>query len=219
MRSARADSSLFPMGLTGPDDSFERKLQHNGCGCVAGVDEAGRGPLAGPVVAAAVVLNLDLLPQGLDDSKKLTENQRAALFEIILQSAQSVSIASINAETIDRINILAATMLAMRNAVHGLSIKADHVLIDGNRAPDGLPCPATTIVKGDQRSVSISAASIIAKVTRDRMMASAGFANPLFGFEKHKGYGSAVKHTGALSRYGGIVRLHRFSFAPLKYQT
>jgi ribonuclease HII len=216
MARAPADSSLFPLGPTGPDDAFERKLQRKGFSSISGVDEAGRGPLAGPVVAAAVVLDLANIPAGLNDSKKLTEKQRTILFDVILSSARAVSVASVNAETIDQINILAATMLAMRNAVRGLSIEADHVLIDGNRIPDQMPCPATALVKGDQRSVSIAAASIIAKVTRDRMMMNAGLTHPLYGFESHKGYGSAAKHTAAISQHGGVVRLHRFSFAPLK---
>lgn len=216
MLRTRADSSLFPFGPVGPDDAHEQILLLKGCKIIAGVDEAGRGPLAGPVVAAAVVLDLDSVPQGLDDSKKLTEKQRVALFDIILSSAQAVSIASVNAETIDQINILAATMLAMRNAVRGLSLKAEHVLIDGNRIPNFLSCPATALVKGDQRSVSIAAASIIAKVTRDRMMVNASDVHPCYGFKSHKGYGSATNHTDAITLHGGIARLHRFSFAPLK---
>jgi ribonuclease HII len=211
-----ADSSLFDFGPIGPDDIHERGLIRSGCGIIAGVDEAGRGPLAGPVVAAAVVLDLDNIPQGLNDSKKLTEKQRNALFDVILQSARSVSIASVSAEAIDRINILQAAMLAMHNAVRGLSLNADHVLIDGNRIPDHLPCPATALVKGDQRSASIAAASIIAKVTRDRMMVNAGLIHAGYDFESHKGYGSAVRHTEAILKFGGIARLHRFSFAPLK---
>ena len=216
MRSARADSSLFPLEATGPDDSHERTLMRKGRIIVAGVDEAGRGPLAGPVVAAAVVLDLANVPKGLNDSKKVTEKQREALFELILASARVVSIASVCAETIDHINILEATMLAMRNAICGLALSPDEVLIDGNRTPNQLPCPATTLVKGDQRSVSIAAASIIAKVTRDRMMVNAGLVHPVYRFASHKGYGSAVKHTDAIEVHGGVPRLHRFSFAPLK---
>ena len=212
----RADSSLSVSGLFLPDDRHERILAVRGCTIIAGIDEAGRGPLAGPVVAAAVVLDLANIPIGLNDSKKLTEKQREALFEFILNSAQAVSIASVSAETIDHINILQATMLAMRNAVCGLSLVADHVLIDGNRIPDHLPCPATALVKGDQRSVSIAAASIIAKVTRDRMMVNAGLVHQHYGFESHKGYGSATRHTDAIIAHGGVARLHRFSFAPLK---
>jgi ribonuclease HII len=216
MPRTRADSSLFNFGSINPDDAHERTLLQRGCNIIAGVDEAGRGPLAGPVVAAAVVLDLDNIPAGLNDSKKLTEKQREALFDVILNSARAVSIASVNAETIDRINILQAAMLAMRNAVCGLCLAADHVLIDGNRVPDHLPCPATALVKGDQRSVSISAASIIAKVTRDRMMANAGKVHSHYGFESHKGYGSSLRHTDAIVQFGGVARLHRFSFAPLK---
>jgi ribonuclease HII len=218
MPRTRADSSLFPFGPMGPDDAHERALTGKGCTIIAGVDEAGRGPLAGPVVAAAVVLDLDAIPSGLNDSKKLSEKQREALFDVILNTARAVSIASVNAEMIDRINILAATMLAMHNAVVGLSLNPDHVLIDGNRLPDHLPCPATALVKGDQRSVSIAAASIIAKVTRDRMMVNAGWLHPAYGFESHKGYGSAVKHCDAITAHGGVRRLHRFTFAPLKHR-
>ena len=216
MPRTRADSLLFNFGLISPDDANERELLRNGCGIIAGVDEAGRGPLAGPVVAAAVVLDLANIPAGLNDSKKLSEKQREVLFDVILKSARAVSIASVNAETIDQINILQATMLAMRNAVHGLCLTADHVLIDGNRIPNHLPCPATALVKGDQHSVSIAAASIVAKVTRDRLMVNAGLVYPQFGFESHKGYGSAMKHTDAILQFGGVARLHRFSFAPLK---
>lgn len=220
MLCTRADSLLFPSGHSGPDAAHEQALLRDGCTVIAGVDEAGRGPLAGPVVAAAVVLDpADFSSEslyGLNDSKKLTEKQRETQFSLILSSARAVSIASISAETIDRINILEATLLAMRKAVSSLSLRADHVLIDGNRIPDGLPCPATALVKGDQRSVSIAAASIIAKVTRDRLMVNAGLAHPVYGFESHKGYGSAAKHNHAIEHYGGIVRLHRFSFAPLK---
>ncbi len=216
MPRTRADSSLFPLGPVGPDDAFERKLIVKGFMCIAGVDEAGRGPLAGPVVAAAVVLDLANVPDGLNDSKKLTENQRKTLFEAILHSARSVSISSVNAETIDQLNILQATMMAMRNAICTLSVSADHVLIDGNRVPDRLSCPATALVKGDERSVSIAAASIVAKVTRDQMMVNAGLVHPNYGFEKHKGYGSALRHTDAIFEFGGVPRLHRFTFAPLK---
>jgi ribonuclease HII len=219
MPRTRADSSLFPFAVSGPDDAHERALIDRGCTIIAGVDEAGRGPLAGPVVAAAIVLDLNNIPQGLDDSKKLTEKQRNALFDVILRSAHAVSIASINAEKIDQVNILQATMLAMRHAIRGLSLSADHVLIDGNRIPDHLPCSAMALIKGDQRSVSIAAASIIAKVTRDRMMVNAGLVHPAYGLERHKGYGSAVKHSAAIAGFGGITRLHRFSFEPLKNKT
>jgi ribonuclease HII len=216
MPNTRADSSLLSYAVTGPDDGHEQALISQGLHIVAGVDEAGRGPLAGPVVAAAVVLNLANVPAGLNDSKKLTEKQREALFDLILQSAIAVSISAVNAELIDQINILQATMLAMRNAICGLAHGADHVLIDGNRIPERLPCPSTAIVKGDQRCLSIAAASIIAKVTRDRLMINAGLVHIDYGFGNHKGYGSAVKHTNAIANYGGIQRLHRFSFAPLK---
>lgn len=216
-RNARADSPLlFAVAPSLPDFSREAGLRADGCGAVAGVDEAGRGPLAGPVIAAAVILDPARIPEGLQDSKRLTPAARERLFRSILDTAKAVSVASINAERIDEANILAATMEAMRAALLGLAVSADHALIDGNRLPVGLPCPATTIVGGDGLSVSIAAASIIAKVTRDAMMARAGAVHPAYGFENHKGYGGAAAHRDALARLGGVARLHRFTFAPLK---
>jgi ribonuclease HII len=200
-----------------PDASFELAAQARGFRLIAGVDEAGRGPLAGPVVSAAVILDLADLPLGLNDSKQLNARQREAAFDEILAKALAVSVASIAAPRIDDINILAATMEAMATALQRLSIKPDYALIDGNRLPDALACPAKAIVKGDARSVSIAAASIIAKVIRDRMMVAAGTAFPLYGFESHKGYGSAQTHQKAIMSHGGVLRLHRFSFAPLKH--
>jgi ribonuclease HII len=183
---------------------------------VAGVDEAGRGPLAGPVVVAAVILDPQCLPPGLNDSKVLTAGAREALHDMILASALAVSVASMNAETVDRMNILAATLHAMRQALVSLAVAPGHALIDGNRLPAGLRCPATAVVKGDARSLSIAAASIIAKVTRDRMMCRAGEVHAQYGFERHKGYGGAEQHRSAIAAFGGVDRLHRFSFAPLK---
>ena len=216
MRPAPANSSLFYQKPTGPDDAHECALLKLGFQTIAGVDEAGRGPLAGPVVAAAVVLDLNNIPPGLNDSKKLTARQRQRLFGLILNSAHAVSIASVAAETIDEINILQATMMAMQKAICGLALTPDHVLIDGNRVPEQLLCGAMALIKGDQLSVSIAAASIVAKVTRDQMMTNAAQMYDEYGFDSNKGYGSAVRHTDAIEARGGIARLHRFSFSPLK---
>ena len=194
----------------GPDASFEKRFSPQ---IVCGVDEAGRGPLAGSVVAAAVILDLDHIPDGLNDSKKLTERKRNILFEQILENAQ-VSIASVSAATIDEINIREASLQAMTLAVRGLETIPGHALVDGNAIPKNLPCQATDLVKGDSRSVSIAAASIIAKVTRDRMILKAAELYPQYGFASHKGYGTKV-HMQALEEYGPCP-LHRMTFAPVK---
>ena len=198
------------MGGFRPDFTIERDALRQGARLVCGIDEAGRGPWAGPVVAAAVVLNPDDIPVGLDDSKKLTEAQREALFEPILRRAR-VGIGIAEAERIDRDNILQATLWAMARALDGIG-GADLALIDGNHAP-ALPCRAETIVKGDSRSLSIAAASIVAKVTRDRIMVGHDATYPLYGFARHKGYGTAF-HKDALLRHGPTP-LHRRSFAPI----
>lgn len=215
MPSTRADSSLFPQPAL-PDFSRERALHAAGCLHVAGVDEAGRGPLAGPVVVATVILDPARIPAGLDDSKALSEKHRQQLFPQILETALAVSIVSASAEQIDADNILAATLKAMTRALEVLSIAPCHALIDGNRLPPASPCPATAVIGGDGLSVSIAAASIVAKVTRDAMMAQADAAHPAYGFASHKGYGGARTHRDALSALGGVPRLHRFTFAPLK---
>ena len=177
-----------------------------------GVDEAGRGPLAGNVVAGAVVLKEGLKLEGLTDSKKLSEKKREALYDMITQNCQwAVGIASI--EEIDQINILQATMLAMKRAVENLNIQYDKVLVDGNRCPDIKNC--TAIIKGDLTERVISAASIIAKVTRDREMIELDKKYPNYGFAKHKGYGTKL-HLEALKNYGVIKGLHRESFAPVQ---
>jgi ribonuclease HII len=182
-------------------------------GLVAGVDEAGRGPLAGPVVAAAVILN-DLYPiQGLDDSKKLTARKREKLFDEIMAKALCVSVAEASVEEIDRLNILQATMLAMQRAVLGLRLPPVRVLVDGNRVPV-LPMLAEAIVGGDALVQSISAASILAKVTRDRWCERVDQDFPDFGFAKHKGYGTA-QHITALQLHGATP-LHRRSFSPVR---
>jgi len=191
-----------------PDFTLERSIT----GPVAGVDEVGRGPLAGPVYAAAVILDGKRLPAGLDDSKKMSEARREKAFDAIMASALAVGIGVASVAEIDRINILAATMLAMRRAVDGLSIRPVHALVDGNRVP-ALPCPADAIVKGDGKVLSIAAASIIAKVTRDRVMCDLDLAFPGYGWARNKGYGT-VDHMEALARLGPSVH-HRTSFAPI----
>lgn len=181
-------------------------------GLVAGVDEAGRGPLAGPVVAAAVILD-DLKPiAGLADSKTLSPKRREALFDEIRAKALCCSIAESNVEEIDRLNILQATLLAMRRAVQGLRLKPTLALVDGNRLPQ-LDMPAEAIVKGDARVAAISAASILAKVTRDRWCAELHSQYPQYGFAGHKGYGTA-EHLAALDQHGACPQ-HRRSFAPV----
>lgn len=179
---------------------------------VAGIDEAGRGPWAGPVVAAAVVLRDGEIPQGLADSKTLGASRREQLFEEIMARAD-VGVGIADVARIDRDNILAATFWAMRAAVLELPMVPSAALVDGNRRPD-LPCPAETLVKGDGLSVSIAAASIIAKVTRDRIMTDLGARHPGYGFERHKGYGTA-EHRAALAKLG-VTAHHRRSFKPVR---
>jgi ribonuclease HII len=197
-----------------PTDRYERRARRRGARLVAGVDEAGRGPLAGPVVTAAVVFQRGF-PDGLDDSKRLTLNQREALFELILARG-TVSIAIASRARIDRMNILRASLWAMSRAVAGLSCRADHVLVDGNMLPPGLACTAEALIGGDGLSVSIAAASIVAKVTRDRLMANVGRAHPEYGFERHMGY-STPEHFLALREHGPCA-YHRQSFAPVREQ-
>jgi ribonuclease HII len=198
------------MGGNGPDFSIERKAMRKGARLVCGIDEAGRGPWAGPVVAAAVVLDPKCIPDGLNDSKKLSEARRAALFEPIMASSR-VGIGIAEVDRIDRDNILQATLWAMAQALDQIGGVA-LALVDGNRAP-ALPCPVQTIIEGDAKSLSIAAASIIAKVTRDRIMVGHDQAYPGYGFARHKGYGTAM-HQEALRRHG-VTPLHRTSFAPI----
>ncbi|WP_066257554.1 ribonuclease HII [Hydrogenophaga flava] len=181
-------------------------------GLVAGVDEAGRGPLAGPVVAAAVILDDHKPIKGLADSKKLTALRREKLFDEIRAKALCCSVALATVEEIDRLNILQATMLAMQRAVKGLRLKPAKVLVDGNRLPV-LDVVAEAIVSGDALVQAISAASILAKVTRDRMLDELHAQHPLYGFDRHKGYGTA-QHLAALREYGPLPE-HRRSFAPV----
>ncbi|EJF93002.1 ribonuclease HII [Bartonella taylorii] len=198
-----------------PNFACELDLQKQGFFHIAGVDEVGRGPLAGPVVTAAVILDKDHIPDGLNDSKRLSILQREKLYNKILQSALAISVASLCARTIDQSNIRKATLEAMRRCITGLAIPAHYALIDGRDVPSELPCSATALIKGDQRSVSIAAASIIAKVTRDRMMECAGQVYKSYGLEKHVGY-ATLMHRAALDKYGPVGGLHRYSFAPLK---
>ena len=181
-------------------------------GLIAGVDEAGRGPLAGPVVAAAVILDRDDCPQGLNDSKQLSASRRAVLEGEIKARAVCWGIGIASVEEIDEINILWATMLAMTRAVEALSRDCAHVLVDGNRCPRWR-WPSTAIVEGDARCLSIAAASILAKEERDRMMIAAAAEHPHYGWETNKGYGSA-RHLAALREHGPSP-LHRRSFAPV----
>lgn len=196
-----------------PDDALESALRTRGLTKVAGVDEAGRGPLAGPVSAAAVLLPPGWRCPGLDDSKKLTAAKRERLFEVITTDVSVCwSLAYAEPEEIDRINILRATHAAMARAVKGLSLAVDHCLIDGLRVRD-FPWPHDGIVKGDGKSLSIAAASIIAKVSRDRVMHQFAVEFPEYGFERHMGYGTKM-HLEAL-RLHGPCRLHRRSFQPV----
>ena len=188
---------------------FEKMYEEQGYKSVCGVDEAGRGPLAGPVYAAAVILPQGLEIEGVNDSKKLSEKKREELFDVIKEKAVSYCIASASVEEIESLNILKATMLAMKRAVEGLAVPADFVMIDGNKTPE-LSVPCTSIVKGDAKSISIAAASILAKVTRDRVMKEYAEKYPQYGFEKHKGYGTEA-HRKAILEYGPS-EIHRMSF-------
>jgi ribonuclease HII len=181
---------------------------------VAGVDEAGRGPLAGPLAVAAVILGPRHRIQGLDDSKKLTEARREALYAQIVRRALAWHVVLVEVDEIDRINIYQATMVGMCRAVAGLQMAAHEALIDGNQLPRELPCPGRAIVGGDALEPAISAASIIAKVTRDRLMCALDARHPGYGFASHKGY-STPEHLAALRQLGPCP-LHRRSFAPVK---
>ena len=182
-------------------------------GRVAGVDEAGRGPLAGPVVAGAVILDPENPIAGLDDSKRLSASRRERLFDEIQEKALAWAVASASVAEIDNINILQATMLAMARAVNALQPTAEHALIDGNRCPE-LSCPAQAIVRGDSKVAAISAASILAKVTRDREMQALDVMYPGYGLAQHKGYPSKA-HVAALERLGASP-IHRRSYAPVR---
>ena len=193
-----------------PDYEFEKAAVNSGFSCICGVDEAGRGPLAGPVCAAAVILPEGAVIEGLDDSKKLTEKKRERLYDIIKQTAVAYSVAYGTLEEIETVNILEATYLAMNRAIEGLNVKPDFALIDGNRVPHGIIIPCETIVKGDSKSMSVAAASVLAKVTRDRLMLEYDKKYPEYNFKKHKGYGTK-EHTELIKQYGPC-EIHRLSF-------
>ncbi len=188
---------------------YENHYYAQGCENICGVDEAGRGPLAGPVYAAAVILPKGMVIEGVDDSKKLSEKKREMLFDIIKEKAVAYNIAWASVEEIESMNILKAAMLAMKRAVEGLPVKADFALIDGNRRPD-LDIPCVEIVKGDEKSESIAAASILAKVSRDRLMNEYAKKYPQYGFERNKGYPSEF-HSDMVRQYGPC-EIHRPSF-------
>lgn len=188
---------------------IEQDCLHQGFSSICGVDEAGRGPLAGPVTAAAVILPHGIEIAGVNDSKKLTEKKREGLFDEICEKAIAYSIVSVDHQVVDQINILQATFLAMKNAVESLSVAADFALIDGNRS-QGLQVPHTCVVGGDAKSPSIAAASILAKVTRDRMMVALDATYSGYGFAKHKGYGTKAHYAAILEQ--GVCDIHRVTF-------
>ena len=194
---------------------FEKEALAKGYKSVCGVDEAGRGPLAGPVCAAAVILPEGVIIDGVNDSKKLSEKKRESLFDVIREQALSYSIAYATVDEIEEINILNATMLAMRRAIDGLDIKADYAMIDGNKIPP-LDIDAECIVKGDAKYMSIACASILAKVSRDRLLYKYAEEYPMYGFDKHKGYGTKV-HREAILKYGPCP-YHRKSFLKKLYK-
>ena len=198
--------------MTPPDFSLEQLALKNGATRVAGVDEVGRGPLAGPVTAAAVVLDPQNIPEGLNDSKALSAKKREALYDVIFEAAD-VSIAHASVAEIDELNILRASHLAMERAVAGLSEAPDHLLIDGNMIPRGLTGSCEAVVKGDAKSLSISAASIVAKICRDRIMWDLAQQFPGYGWETNAGYPSK-KHKDALVELG-VTPHHRRSFKPV----
>lgn len=189
---------------------LEERARVDGFCAVCGIDEAGRGPLAGPVVAAAVILAPGTQLPGVNDSKKLTEKKREELFDYVRENAVAYGIGTADEREIDEINILQATYLAMTRAVQNLNVKADYALIDGNRIPPQLDIPAEYVIKGDGKVLSIAAASILAKVTRDRYMREMAKQYPEYGFEKHKGYGTKA-HYQAIAEHG-ICPLHRRTF-------
>ena len=192
-----------------PDFSYEKNLMQQGFALVCGVDEAGRGPLAGPVYAAACILPCDLEIEGLNDSKKLSEKKREVLYDIIIEKALDYCVATASVEEIEEHNILNATYLAMTRAVKGLK-KVDYCLIDGNRLPPELVGFSEAVVKGDSKSCSISAASILAKVSRDRFLLELDKEYPMYNFKKHKGYGTK-EHMDLIRQYGACP-MHRKSF-------
>jgi ribonuclease HII len=197
-----------------PHFRHERKLAKSDLGPIAGMDEVGRGPLAGPVAAAAVILDPERLPKGVNDSKCLDREAREELYEKILGRAIAVAVAFVSAAEIDLINIRQASLLAMRRALAALAIKPRYVLIDGNDLPLALCCEGETIIDGDAKSMSIAAASIVAKVTRDRLMRRLCGVYPVYGFSRHVGY-STEEHLAAIARHGPCP-YHRLSFSPFR---
>ena len=197
---------------TMPDFEIEAKAKQKGYKVICGVDEAGRGPLAGPVCAAAVVLPEDCVIDGLNDSKKLTEKKRELLYDIITEKAIAYSISIGTVGEIEEYNILNATFMAMNRSINECieQCGADFAVIDGNRVPTGIKIPCITVIKGDSKSCSVAAASILAKVTRDRLMIEYAKEYPEYQFEKHKGYGTAL-HYQMIKKYG-VSKIHRLSF-------
>ena len=209
LKAWHQDYTVFIKGVVIHMKEIENELYQDGYINIAGVDEAGRGPLAGPVCAAAVILPQDAVIDGINDSKKLSAKKRDALFDIIKETALAYCVEFVYPDVIDAINIKQATALAMHNAVSGLSVKSDFVIIDGN---DNIPyeIPFKYIVKGDANSQTIAAASILAKVSRDRFMDELDKKYPQYGFAKHKGYGTKV-HIEAIQKFG-VSEVHRKSF-------
>ncbi len=191
---------------------YERELIGNGINLIAGVDEVGRGPLVGPVVTAAVILPVNYQLEGLTDSKKLSEKKRDKFYDIIMQDAIAISIGMKDAKIIDEVNIYEATKLAMKDAINGLKIKPEYVLIDA--MPLDLDIPHTSIIKGDAKSLSIAAASVIAKVTRDRMLIELDQQYPMYNFKKNKGY-PTKEHIEAINKYG-LIPGYRKTYGPVK---
>ena len=191
---------------------YENELYDKGINYIAGVDEVGRGPLIGPVVTACVILPRDFKCDGLTDSKKLSEKKREEYFDYIMEHALSVSVGMMSEKVIDEVNIYEATKLAMYEAINNSKIKPEHVLIDAMKL-ENLDMPSTSIIKGDAKSISIAAASVIAKVTRDRMMVELDLKYPMYGFKKHKGY-PTKQHVEAIEKYG-ILDNHRKTFKPV----
>lgn len=190
---------------------YEKELYKSGCKYIGGVDEVGRGPLIGSVVAACVILPPDFVLEGLNDSKKLSEKKRDEFYKIIWDKATSIGIGIVDENVIDEVNIYEATKIAMKKAISDTNIKPDHVLIDA--MPLDIDVPTTSIIKGDAKSISIAAASVIAKVTRDRMMYELDKIYPMYGLASNKGYGTK-KHIEAIKKYG-ITKYHRLSFKPV----
>jgi len=191
---------------------YEKELWDNGINYIGGVDEVGRGPLIGPVVTACVVLPKDFILEGLTDSKKLTEKKREEYYDYIMKHALSVNIGMMDEKVIDEVNIYEATKLAMYQAINNSVIKPEHVLIDAMKL-EKLEIPSTSIIKGDAKSISIAAASVIAKVTRDKMMIELDKKYPMYGFKSHKGY-PTKKHVEAIEKYG-LIDGYRKTFKPI----